>query len=85
MGDILIKKRRRRAGYRGHLSKLEKDINDCVNNFDKNNINHVSRLNALKNNFNEPPEFRLFFSRTWKIKKTRAISCTCLLSERIKV
>ena len=53
MGDILIKKRRRRAGYRGHLSKLEKDINDCVNNFDKNNINHVSRLNALKNNFNE--------------------------------
>ena len=53
MGDVLVKKRRRRAGYRGHLSKLEKDITECINSFDETNINHVSRLNALKNNFNE--------------------------------
>ena len=54
MGDALNRKKRSRAGYRGRLRKLAKDITECVNNFDENNINHVSRLNALKNNFSEP-------------------------------
>ena len=42
MGDELNRKKRSRTEYRGHLRKLEKDITECVNNFDESNLSFVS-------------------------------------------
>ena len=35
-------KRKSRTGYRCHLRNLERDIIECVHNFNESNINHVS-------------------------------------------
>ena len=42
--QVLSKKKRRRAAYKGHLSKLEKDITMFLNEFVPGNLLHISNL-----------------------------------------
>ena len=48
--EVLSKKRRSRAAYNGHLSKLEKDITMFLDEFVPGNLLHISKLKSYKNN-----------------------------------
>ena len=48
--EVLWKKKRSRAAYKGHLSKLEKDIAMCLEEFVPGNLLHISKLKSYKNN-----------------------------------
>ena len=51
--EVLLKKKRSRAAYKSHLSKLEKDFSKCLNEFVPGNLLHISTLNSSKNNVAE--------------------------------
>ena len=51
--EALSKKKRSRAAYKSHLSKLEKDISKCLNEFVPGNLLHISTLKSSKNNVAE--------------------------------
>mgnify|MGYP001795009530 CR=1 FL=1 len=55
-GEMLSKKKRSRGAYKGHLSKLEKDISIFLNNFDQGNLFHISKLKSYKTNILEQNE-----------------------------
>ena len=54
--EDLSKKKRSRAAYKGHLSKLEKDITKFLNEFLPEYLFHISQLNPYKNNVAEQNE-----------------------------
>ena len=54
--EILSKKKRSRAAYKGNLSKLEKDITMFLDEFVPGNLLHISKLKSYKNNVAEQNE-----------------------------
>ena len=50
--EVLWKKKRSRAAYKGHLSKLE-DITMFLDEFVSGNLFHISKLKSYKNNVAE--------------------------------
>ena len=54
--EVLSKKKRSRAAYKGQLSKLEKDIKTFLNEFVPGNLLHISKLKSYKNNVAEKNE-----------------------------
>ena len=54
--EVLSKKKRSRAAYKGHLSKLEKDITMFLDEFVPGNLLHISKLKSYKNNVAEQNE-----------------------------
>ena len=46
---VLLKKKRRREVYRGHLSKLGKDITTFLNEFVPRNLFLIRKLKSYKN------------------------------------
>ena len=46
---VLLKKKRRREAYRGHLSKLGKDITTFLNEFVPRNLLLIRKLKSFKN------------------------------------
>ena len=54
--DSLLKKKRSRAAYKGHFSKLEKDVTVFLNDFVPGNLLHISKLKSFKNNIIEQNE-----------------------------
>ena len=46
--EVLSKKRRSRAAYKGHLSKLEKDITMFLDEFVQGNLLYMSKLKSQK-------------------------------------
>ena len=54
--EVLSKKKRSRAAYKGHLSKLEKDITMFLDEFVPGNLLHISKLKSYKNNVAEKNE-----------------------------
>ena len=54
--EVLLKKKRSRAAYKGHLSKLEKDITMFLDEFVPGNLLHISKLKSYKNNVAEQNE-----------------------------
>ena len=53
---VLSKKKRSRAAYNDHLSKLEKDITMFLDEFVPGNVLHISKLKSYKNNVAEQHE-----------------------------
>ena len=53
---VLSKKKRSRAAYKGHLSKLEKDITMFLDEFIPGNLLHISKLKPYENNIAEQNE-----------------------------
>ena len=51
--EVLSKKNRSREAYKGHLSKLEKDITMFLNEFATGNLLHISKLKSYKNEMNK--------------------------------
>ena len=45
---VLLKKKRRREAYRGHLSKLRKDITTFLNEFVPRNLLLIRKLKSYK-------------------------------------
>ena len=54
--EVLPKKKRSRVAYKGHLSKLEKDITMFLDEFVPGNLLHISKLKSNKNNIAEQNE-----------------------------
>ena len=54
--EVLSKKKRNRAAYNDHLSKLEKDITMFLDAFVPGNVLHISKLKSYKNNVAEQHE-----------------------------
>ena len=54
--QVPSKKKRSRAAYKGHLSKLEKDITMFLDEFVPGNLLHISKLKSYKNNVAEQNE-----------------------------
>ena len=54
--QVPSKKKRSRAAYKGHLSKLEKDVTKLLNEFLPEYLFHISQLNPYKNNVVEQNE-----------------------------
>ena len=54
--EVLPKKKRSRVAYKGHLSKLEKDITMFLDEFVPGNLLHISKLKSYKNNVAEQNE-----------------------------
>ena len=54
--EILSKKNTSRAAYKGHLSKLEKDILMFLDEFVPENLLHISKLKSYENNVAEQNE-----------------------------
>ena len=46
--EVLLKKKRSRAAYKGHLSKLEKDITMFLDEFVQGNLLYMSKLKSQK-------------------------------------
>ena len=51
--EVLPKKNRSRTAYKGHLSKLEKDITIFLDEFVPRNLLHLSKLKSYKYNVAE--------------------------------
>ena len=51
--EVLPKKKRSRVAYKGHLSKLEKDITMFLDEFVPGNLLHLSKLKSYKYNVAE--------------------------------
>ena len=51
--EVLSKKKRSRVAYKGHLSKLEKDITMFLDEFVPGNLLHLSKLKSHKYNVAE--------------------------------
>ena len=54
--EVVPKKKRSRAAYKGHLSKLEKDITMFLDELVPGNLLHISKLKSNKNNVAERNE-----------------------------
>ena len=54
--EVLSKKRRSRAAYKGHLSKLEKDITIFLDRFVPGYWLHIQKLKSYENNIAEQNE-----------------------------
>ena len=54
--EVLLKKKRNRGAYKGHLSKLGKDITMFLHEFVSGNLLHISKLKSYKNNVAEQNE-----------------------------
>ena len=54
--EVLSKKKRSRAAYKAHLSKLEKDVTMFLDEFVPGNLLHISKLKSNKNNIAEQNE-----------------------------
>ena len=51
--EVLSKKKRSRVAYKGHFSKLEKDITMFLDEFSPGHLLHISKLKSYKNNVAE--------------------------------
>ena len=51
--EVLPKKKRSRVAYKGHLSKLEKEITVFLDELVPGNLLHISKLKSDKNNVTE--------------------------------
>ena len=54
--EVLLKKKRSRGAYKGHLSKLKKDITMFLHEFVSGNLLRISKLKSYKNNVAEQNE-----------------------------
>ena len=54
--EVLSKKKRSRAAYKGHLSKLKKNIIMFLDEFVPGNLLYISKLKSYKNNVAEQNE-----------------------------
>ena len=50
---LLSMKKKKRVAYKGHLTKLEKDINTFLNDFGPGNLFYTSKAKSFKSNMNE--------------------------------
>ena len=56
---LLPMKKKSRVAYKGHLTKLEKDINTFLNDFGPGNLFYPSKAKSFKSNMNEMDKLKI--------------------------
>ena len=56
---LLSMKKKKRVAYKGHLTKLEKDINTFLNDFGPGNLFYTSKAKSFKSNMNEMDRLKI--------------------------
>ena len=56
---LLSMKKKNRVAYKGHLTKLEKDINTFLNDFGPGNLFYPSKAKSFKSNMNEMDKLKI--------------------------